>query len=165
MLPVADGLEGIQRGGVPRDQGVKEMPQGGQEPVTGATLLEALVRVRRAAALTAPPRPLGSLPSESVPAARRASRLRSRRWGQRSRGGGEADHSSFTGCGRPAWTVHTPAISDSQHGQLAAPLDGLGLRVDTRLTCPPVTVRPSRGRTVGRHPPRNDQTTLRRCRR
>ena len=37
-----------------------------------------------------------------------------------------------------------PNISDPQHGQLATPLDGLGLRVDTRLTCPPVTVRSGR---------------------
>ena len=43
-----------------------------------------------------------------------------------------------------------PNISDPQHGQLATPLDGLGLRVHTRLTCPPVTVRSSRGeRGVG----------------
>ena len=52
-----------------------------------------------------------------------------------------------------AWRVARPKISDLQHRQLATPLDGLGLRVDTRLICPPVTVRPSRGRTVGRHPP------------
>ena len=42
-----------------------------------------------------------------------------------------------------------PNISVPQHGQLATPLDGLGLRVDTGLTCPPVTVRSSRGV----HPP------------
>ena len=29
-----------------------------------------------------------------------------------------------------------PDSSDPQHGQLATPLDGLGLRVDTRLTYP-----------------------------
>ena len=31
-----------------------------------------------------------------------------------------------------------------KHGQLATPFDGLGLRVNSRLTCPPVTVRSSR---------------------
>ena len=34
-----------------------------------------------------------------------------------------------------------PNISDPRHGQLATPLDGLGLRVDTRLTCPPTSWR------------------------
>ena len=37
------------------------------------------------------------------------------------------------------------AISDPQHGQHATPLDGIGLRVDTRQACPSVTVRPSPG--------------------
>ena len=34
-----------------------------------------------------------------------------------------------------------PNMSDPQHGQFATPLDGLGLRVDTRLTCPPISWR------------------------
>ena len=37
--------------------------------------------------------------------------------------------------GKPGGCTH-PYISDPQHVQLATPLDGLGLRVDTRLTCP-----------------------------
>ena len=32
-----------------------------------------------------------------------------------------------------------PDISDPQHGQLATPLDGPGLSVDPRLTCPPTS--------------------------
>ena len=32
-----------------------------------------------------------------------------------------------------------PNTSDPEHGQLATPLDSFGLRVDTRLTCPPTS--------------------------
>ena len=43
MLAAADRLEGIQGSGVPGDQGVEEMPQGGQGLVFGGTVAGELV--------------------------------------------------------------------------------------------------------------------------
>ena len=43
MLPAADGLEGIERDGVPGDQGVEEMPQGGQGLGLGGAVAGELV--------------------------------------------------------------------------------------------------------------------------
>ena len=43
MLAAAHRLEGIQGGGVPCDQGVEEMPQGGQGLVLGGTVAGELV--------------------------------------------------------------------------------------------------------------------------
>ena len=57
---------------------------------------------------------------------------------QQTTNGGEAEKGKAGGCTQPD-------ISDGQHRQRGTPLDSLGLRVDTRLTCPPVTVRSSRG--------------------
>ena len=51
---------------------------------------------------------------------------------QQTTNGPQAETGTPGGCTQPN-------ISDPQHGQLATPLDGLGLRVDTRLTCPPTS--------------------------
>ena len=51
---------------------------------------------------------------------------------QQTTNGPQAETGKLGGCTQPN-------ISDSQRGQRAAPLDGLGLRVDTRLTCPPTS--------------------------
>ena len=77
-------------------------------------------------------------PSTVIPAGRLSGQPRSRLRKT-------ADHKWPSGRERHAWGYTQPDISDPQHGQLATPLDGLGLRVDTRLTCPSVTVRSSRG--------------------
>ena len=71
----------------------------------------------------------------------RNSRIAHRRRGvapsERSRIAGEA----FWGYWGTPGGCTQPDISDPQDGQLATPLDGLGLRVDTRLTCPPTSWR------------------------
>ena len=56
---------------------------------------------------------------------------------QQTTDGPEAEKGKAGGCTQPD-------ISDGQHEQRGTPLDSLGLRVDTRLTCPPVTVRSGR---------------------
>ena len=51
---------------------------------------------------------------------------------QQTTNGPEAEKGKAGGCTQPD-------ISDGQHGQRGTPLDSLGLRVDTRLTCPPTS--------------------------
>ena len=106
--------------------------------VEGATP-RFLALVRHRGGVSGPPfgppltPPLGGVaPYTVIPAGRPSSRLRSR---QRK----TADHKWPSGRERQAWGCTQPDSSDPQHGQLATPLDGLGLRVDTRLTCPPTS--------------------------
>ena len=73
--------------------------------------------------------PDGVAPSTVIPAGRLSSRPRSRQRKTADHNGPQAERGKPGGCTQPD-------ISDPQHGQLATPLDGLGLRVDTRLTCP-----------------------------
>ncbi len=51
---------------------------------------------------------------------------------QQTTNGPEAEKGKAGGCSQPD-------TSDGQHGQRGTPLDSLGLRVDTRLTCPPTS--------------------------
>ena len=51
---------------------------------------------------------------------------------QQTTNGPEAKKGKAGGCTQPD-------ISDGQHGQRGTPLDSLGLKVDTRLTCPPTS--------------------------
>ena len=51
---------------------------------------------------------------------------------QQTTNGPEAERGKAGGCTQPD-------ISDGQHRQRGTPLDSLGLRVDTRLICPPTS--------------------------
>ena len=103
--------------------------------VEGATLgFSALVRHREGEMVHAK---IHHLPSPS-----RGRSLHSDPWREGSRVGQKADseeQQTTSGPqaerGKPGECTQ-PDIFDRQHGQLGTPLDSLGLRVDTRLTCP-----------------------------
>ena len=74
------------------------------------------------------PAQFDSLPPQGRLSSRPGSRLEE----QQTTNGPEAKRGKAGGCTQPD-------ISDRQHGQRGSPLDSLGLRVDTWLTCPPTS--------------------------
>ena len=103
---------------------------GGSDPpfLTAAAAPASVHRRTRWRTVNTPLR--GVAPSTVIPAGRLSSRPGSRLEEQQTTDGPQAEK------GKPGECTQ-PDISDPQHGQLATLLDGPGLSVDPRLTCPP----------------------------